>query len=74
MKTVFGIGDEVFKQKRFEGLEALPESLPVNLDQKHIEALKEIFGEADVSIAVKDRVSVAYGKPCTMPTASVRAS
>ena len=62
MKTVFGIGDETFKQKRFEGLEALPESLPVNLGQKHIEALKEIFGEADVSTAVKDRVSVAYGK------------
>ena len=41
---------------------SLPESLPVNLDQKHIEALKEIFGEADVSTAVKDRVSVAYGK------------
>ncbi|WP_024466721.1 FAD-binding oxidoreductase [Treponema pedis] len=62
MKTVFGIGDDEFKQKKYEGLEPLPETLEVKLEQKHIEKLKEIFGDAEVSTRAYDRIAVAYGK------------
>ena len=62
MKTVFGIGDDMFKQKKNEGLNSLPASLEVKLEAKHIEKLKEIFGDENVSTLVKDRASVAYGK------------
>ncbi len=62
MKTVFGIGDERFKQKKHEGLELLPAEYPVKLEARHIEKLKDIFGAENVSTLVKDRAAVAYGK------------
>ncbi|EFW39055.1 FAD binding domain protein [Treponema phagedenis F0421] len=40
----------------------MPEKLPVNLASEHIEKLKEIFGEAEVSTRAADRIAVAYGK------------
>ncbi len=49
MKNIFKIDDNAFKQKRDEGLMQIPEDIKCNLSKKHIEKLKEIFGEEQVS-------------------------
>ena len=63
MKDTFKMTDDDFKDYSddigFDKVE-LPDN-PVQLDEKHINAMKEIVGEKYVSVTDYDRLSVAYG-------------
>ncbi|MCQ2463240.1 MAG: FAD-binding oxidoreductase [Clostridia bacterium] len=63
MKDTFKMTDEDFKQYSDDiGFDkvTLPDN-PVNIDEKHINAMKEIVGADFVSTTDYDRLSVAYG-------------
>lgn len=64
MKEKFKMTDEDFKQYDGSiGMEKVQlENCPVQLDERHIEALKQIVGEEYVRTDDYARVSVAYGK------------
>lgn len=64
MKEKFQMTDEDFKNYDGSiGMEKVElKNCPVNLDKRHIEALKEIVGEEYVRTDDYARVSVAYGK------------
>lgn len=62
MKKTFHLDDEYFSKKTDEGLESVPENIPSRLDQKHIDYFAGIFPAERMSIAVYDRLAVAYGK------------
>lgn len=64
MKEKFKMTDEDFKQYDGSiGMEKVQlENCPIQLDERHIEALKQIVGEEYVRTDDYARVSVAYGK------------
>jgi alkyldihydroxyacetonephosphate synthase len=62
MKTTFNLDDDYFSNKIDEGLEFVPEDIPSNMDQKHIDFFATVFPAERMSIKVYDRLSVAYGK------------
>ncbi|MGN0443731.1 MAG: FAD-binding oxidoreductase [Acutalibacteraceae bacterium] len=63
MKDTFKMTDDDFRQYNddigFDKIENI--NKPINLDEKHIDKMKEIVGEGFVSVRDYDRVSVAYG-------------
>ncbi len=63
MKSVFKMTDDDFKQYNDDiGFDMVDLSNhPVSIDQRHIDAMKDIVGGAYVSTSDYDRLSVAYG-------------
>lgn len=62
MKEIFVMTDEDFKDYRLDtGFDKVKLDAPVNLAQEHIEALKAIVGEENVSTDDYARLCVAYG-------------
>ena len=63
MKETFKMTDDDFKGYCGDvGLDEVKLDMPSKLDEKHINALKEIFGDEFVSVEDYDRLSVAYGQ------------
>ena len=63
MKETFKMTDDDFKSYCGDiGMGKVELNIPSKLDEKHIKALKEIFGDEFVSTADYDRLSVAYGQ------------
>ena len=63
MKETFKMTDDDFKSYSGDiGMGKVELNIPSKLDEKHIKALKEIFGDEFVSTADYDRLSVAYGQ------------
>lgn len=63
MKETFKMTDDDFKTYCGDvGLDEVKLDMPSKLDEKHINALKEIFGDEFVSVDDYDRLSVAYGQ------------
>ena len=63
MKETFKMTDDDFKGYCGDvGLDEVKLNMPSKLDEKHINALKEIFGDEFVSVEDYDRLSVAYGQ------------
>lgn len=62
MKEIFGMTDEDFKDYRLDtGFDKVKLDAPVNLAPEHIDALKKIVGEENVSTDDYARLCVAYG-------------
>jgi len=63
MKEKFNLTDDDFKEyKGTIGFDEVKLNQKPSLDIKHINALKEIVGENNISLSDYDRLSVAYGK------------
>lgn len=63
MKETFKLSDEDFRQYTGDiGFDRVELNAPVNLDERHIAAMKKIVGEGFVSTGDYDRLAVAYGQ------------
>jgi len=63
MKETFKMTDDDFRSYCGDvGLDEVKLDMPSKLEEKHINALKEIFGAEFVSVDDYDRLSVAYGQ------------
>ena len=62
MKSTFGMTDEDFKTKKYEGNEQVKYDVPVKLNKEHIDFFISVCGEDNVKIDDYSRLSVAYGK------------
>lgn len=62
LKTEFRLSDADFKEKRFEGLEKVVCDRPIRLGPDHIQAIRNIVGDGNVSQGDYDRVKYASGK------------
>lgn len=62
MKITFDMTDEDFAKPVKVGMEKVEFNVPINLDEKHIAAIKEIVGANNVDTSDYARLSVAYGK------------
>ncbi len=62
MKDVFHLTDDDFKKKTEEGLNQVPDNVPVNLTEDQIKALTEIVGKKNIHIDTYNRLRVSYGK------------
>ena len=59
----FGVSDEIFREYTQPlGLEEVKFDIPIQLEQRHIDALKKIVGDEFVRTDDYARFSVAYGK------------
>jgi len=62
LKEKFGMGDEDFQKKAFEGNEAVTCDIPVRLQPEQINRFKEIVGEDNLSSSDYDRLRYSTGK------------
>lgn len=62
LKEKFGMGDEDFQKKAFEGNEIVTCSTPVRLKPEQISRFKEIVGEGNISSSDYDRLRYSTGK------------
>lgn len=62
MKERFQMTDEDFKVKKEEGLEVVPENLPLRLDEKHVQWFEKLLGTENVKKDVYNRLRANYGK------------
>lgn len=62
MKKTFNLDDDHFSKKIDEGLELVPDDIPSNMDQRHIDFFATVFPAERMSMKTYDRLSVAYGK------------
>lgn len=62
VKETFGMTDEDFKSRKELGLEKVDFDIPVQLAQKHINALAAIVGEGNYATDNYSRLQVAYGQ------------
>lgn len=62
MKEIFVLTDEDFKDYDLDpGFDKVVLDAPINLATEHIDALKEIVGDENISTEDYDRLAVAYG-------------
>ncbi|MBN2651585.1 MAG: FAD-binding oxidoreductase [Spirochaetales bacterium] len=63
MKDQFGLTDDDFRTKEFEGREqvAIPDK-PSLIDKKHVEAITKIVGSENISLSDYDRLFYSTGK------------
>jgi len=62
MKKTFHLDDSWFEKPRGMGMTEVPEDRPSRLEQKHLEALRDIVGPDDAFTDVYHRLRIAYGK------------
>jgi len=62
LKEKFGMGDEDFQKKTFEGNETVTCDTPVRLKPEQINRFKEIVGEDNISSSDYDRLRYSTGK------------
>ena len=62
LKEKFGMGDENFQKKAFEGNETVTCDTPVRLKPEQISRFKEIVGEDNISSSDYDRLRYSTGK------------
>ncbi len=61
-KDVFGMTDDDFSEKRFQGNEIVACQTPIRLSDSQIQTIKNIVGEKNLSTSDYDRVKYASGK------------